>query len=87
MNDPGPEVLADPTLIMLRDPHLGGTRDIANSGTTIWEHAHGRQAACPTQNRPRRLHESTQDVTAQTGTNWGKIQNLMSHQKKPLICE
>lgn len=25
MNDPGPEALADPTLIMLREPHLGGT--------------------------------------------------------------
>lgn len=24
MNDPGPEALADPTLIMLREPHLGG---------------------------------------------------------------
>lgn len=25
MNDPGPEALADPTLIMLREPHLGDT--------------------------------------------------------------
>lgn len=25
MNNPGPEALADPTLIMLREPHLGGT--------------------------------------------------------------
>lgn len=25
MNDPGPEALADPTLIMLQEPHLGGT--------------------------------------------------------------
>lgn len=24
MNDPGPPALADPTLIMLREPHLGG---------------------------------------------------------------
>lgn len=65
MNDPGPEVLADPSLIMLRDPHLGGTRDIANSGSTIWEHAHGGRGACPMQNQ--RFHGSTQDVIAQTG--------------------
>lgn len=26
MNDPGPEALEDPTLIMLREPHLGGAR-------------------------------------------------------------
>lgn len=33
MNDPGPEAVADPTLIMLREPHLGGTvGPLANSG-------------------------------------------------------
>lgn len=26
MNDSGPKALADPTLIMLREPHLGGAR-------------------------------------------------------------
>lgn len=34
MNDPGPKTLADPTLIMLREPHLESTRGcLANSGT------------------------------------------------------
>lgn len=46
MNDPGPEALADPTLIMLREPHLGGTGGrLANSGTTTQEKACGLQAA------------------------------------------
>lgn len=50
MNDPGPEALADPTLIMLREPHLGGTRGrLANSGTTTQEKVCGPQAACSTQ--------------------------------------
>lgn len=43
MNDPGPEALADPTLIMLRELHLGGTvGHLANSGTTTQE-----KACCP----------------------------------------
>ncbi len=46
MNDPGPEALADPTLIMLREPHLGGTGGrLANSGTANPEKACGPQAA------------------------------------------
>lgn len=50
MNDPGPEALADPTLIMLREPHLGGTGGrLANSGTTTQEKACGPQAARSTQ--------------------------------------
>ena len=46
MNDPGPEALADPTLIMLREPHLGGTGGrLANSGTETQETACGPRAA------------------------------------------
>lgn len=46
MNDPGPEALADPTLIMLREPHLAGTRGrLANSGTPTQEKDRGPQAA------------------------------------------
>lgn len=46
MNDPGPEALADPTLIMLREPHLGGTGGrLANSGTAAPESACGPPAA------------------------------------------
>lgn len=42
MNDPAPEALADPTLIMLREPHLGGTTGcLANSGATTQERARG----------------------------------------------
>lgn len=46
MNDPGPEALADPTLIMLREPHLGGTGGrLAYSGTETQETACGPRAA------------------------------------------
>ncbi|KAK2893647.1 hypothetical protein Q8A73_016131 [Channa argus] len=38
MNDPGTEALTDPTLIMLREPHLGGTVGrLANTGTMTQE--------------------------------------------------
>lgn len=33
MNDPGPEALADPTLIMLWEPHLGGVCVCGGGGT------------------------------------------------------
>lgn len=42
MNDPGPEALADPTLIMLREPHLGAAGGrLANPETTTQETACG----------------------------------------------
>lgn len=55
MNDPGPEALADPTLIMLREPHLGGTGGhLANSGTRTQEKACGPRAARSMQLQPSR---------------------------------
>ncbi|KAK2833231.1 hypothetical protein Q5P01_017120 [Channa striata] len=43
MNDPGPEALTDPTLIMLREPHLGGAVGcLANSGTMTQEKRNSR---------------------------------------------
>lgn len=38
MNDPLPEALADPTLIILKEPNLQGTRGrLANSGAATQE--------------------------------------------------
>lgn len=75
MNDPAPEALADPTLIMLREPHLEGARGcLANSGTATRENACGPHAARSTQLQSRHhcsalgkvsLHsKSTEDITA-----------------------
>ena len=75
MNDPGPEALADPTLIMLREPHLGGTGGrLANSGTAAPESACGPPAARSKQlqswvtvapwEKGAFYSDSTEDITA-----------------------
>lgn len=74
MNDPGPEALADPTLIMLRELHLGGTVGrLAKSETTTQE-----KVCCP--NAARSLHfqsecdYNTWEKWAVTAAPWRTLQ-------------
>lgn len=69
MNDPGPEALADSTLIMLREPHLGVTRGGTlltqeDSGEGLWStdsefHADQPMQHCITSVKERVLKAST----------------------------
>lgn len=62
MNDPGPEALADPTLIMLRELHLGGTVGrLAKSETTTQE-----KVCCPN------VAHSLQFQSERDHNTWGK---------------